>query len=300
MKAVLLMAYGTPDSIDEVEDYYTHIRGGRKPTDEQLQDLISRYKAIGGKSPLIDITIRQASKLQLALNKVGSSTRVYYAMKHSRPFIADVITNMKMDGVNDILSIVLAPHYSKVSTEGYINAVSQAMSQNGDFANIVFVRSWHDKPELIDAWVDRIKYAEKHFEGRYWLVFTAHSIPKRSILQGDPYRDQFVETAELISNKLGKVNWSFAFQSASNTGEPWLGPDLIEHLDELWVKGERNFLLAPIGFVSDHLEVLYDIDVECVEWSKKRGAELIRCGSLNDSDSFINCLLSIVAEYSFL
>ncbi len=299
MKAVLLMAYGTPRRLEDVEAYYTHIRGGRKPSPEELENLVERYRSIGGTSPLIGITEAQRAKLQSRLRVSNSKTRVYSAMKHSPPFIADVVKEAAADGVDQLLGIALAPHYSKMSIGSYVKAVEDANSMLKKRMKLDFVPSWHENPKLIEVWCGRISDAEKKLRGNCWLVFTAHSLPARILSEGDPYRDQLLMTSRLIAKKAGKDRWSFSFQSASDTGEPWLEPDILDHLDSLNEKGERNFLVVPIGFVSDHLEILYDIDVECREWARDHGARLERCKLLNDSDGFIECLYDLVKEKGF-
>ncbi len=300
MKGVLLMAYGSPQSLDEVEAYYTHIRGGRKPTSEQLAELVGRYRAIGGSSPLLQITRRQAAGLRRLLSSEGSTTRVYAAMKHSPPFIPDVMREVKSDGVNELLCIVLAPHYSSMSIGGYMKAVDDALGNNGNFARIDFVKSWHMNPRLISAWSSMIGKAEERIGNDNWLIFTAHSLPERILAMGDPYKDQLLETASSIARKQGTGNWSYAFQSASMTGEPWLGPDILEHLEYLKNNNRRKFLIAPIGFVSDHLEILYDIDVETMSWARSNEVMVARCDSFNASDDLIHCLTSVTQERGFL
>jgi ferrochelatase len=299
MKAVMLMAYGTPKTLGDVQAYYTHIRGGRKPSPEELANLVERYKAIGGTSPLIRITEEERSKLQSSLAASGSETRVYSAMKHSPPFIADVVKEAVTDGIDELLSIPLAPHYSKMSTGTYALAVELANAALPTKMKLDFVLSWNRHPELIGAWAKRIRQAERTLPTGYSLVFSAHSLPERILAQGDTYRIQLLETAELIAAEVGKEGWSFAFQSASHTGEPWLGPDILEHLQQLVDKGQEDFLIAPIGFVSDHLEILYDIDIECKQWAKDHGVRLTRCESLNASDELIGCLRSLVLEKHF-
>ncbi len=299
MKGVLLLTYGTPSSLEGVEAYYTHIRGGQKPSEAQLADLVSRYRAIGGTSPLIRITENQRAKLQSRLEREGSSTRVYCGMKHSPPFIADVMRQASEDGVKEMLAIPLTPHYSKMNTETYVLSVEMANNTAPSRMKLDFVRSWNTNPRLIEAWARRIEEAQTNLPGETSLIFSAHSLPERTLAQGDPYRSRLLETSELIASRVGRENWSFAFQSAGHTGEPWLGPDIVEHLQGLYDGGQRSFLVAPIGFVSDHLEVLYDIDVECAGWARDHGARLARCRMLNDSDEFVDCLDSIVVEWGY-
>lgn len=299
MKAVMLMAYGSPQSIAGIEEYYTHIRGGRRPTEEELADLVARYRAIGGSSPLLKITQEQAASLERHLRAMSSHTRVYAAMKHSPPFIREVMREIKTDGIDQLLCIALAPHYSGMSIGGYARAVDDSLAENGNFARVDFVKSWHANPRLISAWVDLIMDAERRIGKTYRLVFTAHSLPERTLSMGDPYKEQLLESASLIATKLGAGDWSYAFQSASNTGERWLGPDIIQHLESLRNLGEKTFLIAPIGFVADHLEILYDIDVECMEWARENQVRVTRCDSFNASMPFIECLSSIVEDRGF-
>ncbi|MDG6898823.1 MAG: ferrochelatase [Nitrososphaerota archaeon] len=300
MKGVVLLAYGAPKSLDAVEAYYTNIRGGRKPSGAELANLVDRYRAIGGISPLIGITESLRDKLQSELRSEGSSTRVYSAMRHSPPFIPDVVRVAAGDGVTELLSVVLAPHYSKMSVGQYRLAVETANGTLSSGMRLDFVSSWHDNPGLIDAWAGRIRRAEKRLAGDYHLVFTAHSLPESIRREGDPYESQLLETAGLVVEKVGTVKqWSFAFQSASHTKEPWLGPDILDHLQALFQGGQRSFLIAPIGFLSDHLEILYDLDVECRQWAETRGARLVRTESLNDSDELVGLLHSLVTERCF-
>ncbi len=299
MKGVLLMAYGSPESMDAVEVYYTHIRGGRRPSAEQLKDLVDRYVAIGGPSPLLKITERQAASLRSVLEDAGSETRVYAGMKHSPPFIGDVVARAHSEGVSELLCIALAPHYSRISTGGYIRAVEEGASAVGGGLKVTQVKSWHDNPLLVDLWASRVREALGKSRPGAAVVFSAHSLPSRIVAEGDPYKDQLLETSRLVSQRAGVDGWTFAFQSASKTGEPWLGPDILEHLESLFKEGKRDFVSAPIGFVSDHLEILYDLDVEATAWANENGARFVRCRSLNDSREFSECLLSLVQREGF-
>jgi ferrochelatase len=300
VKGIILMAYGAPRSPDEVETYYTHIRGGRKPSQAELANLVERYEAIGGTSPLIRITEGQRDRLQERLRLEGCSTRVYSAMKHSRPFIAEVIGKAAEDGVDELLAIALAPHYSKMSVGSYMLSVEGANAALPKKMKLDFVFSWHRNPKLIEAWASRIRRAEGKVPNDYSLIFSAHSLPERILAEGDPYKDQLLDTSGLIAGKIKKEGWSFSFQSASHTNEPWLWPDILDHLQALVGKGKRSFLIAPIGFVSDHLEILYDIDVECRRWADDAGVALERCESLNNSNDFVECLYSLILEKHFL
>jgi ferrochelatase len=298
MKGILVMAYGGPSSLDEVEAYYTHIRGGRKPTQGQLEELKSRYSAIGGSSPLLEITRRQAAGLERALRE-KSGAIVFAGMKHSPPFIADVVEEASSKGVTELLCIALAPHYSRMSVGGYEKAVDEANERLPKPLKVTFVKSWHRNPALISMWAGRIREAARETGPEATVVFSAHSLPERIIREGDPYRDQLLESSRLIAELAGWTDWSFTFQSQSKTGEPWLGPDILDHLQSLYVQGKRRFISAPIGFVSDHLEVLYDIDVEAKGWARQRGVELVRCRSPNDSAEMVAALVEIAEQNGF-
>lgn len=298
MKGIIVMAYGGPSSLDAVEAYYTHIRGGRKPSPEQLEDLVSRYRAIGGSSPLLEITQKQASGLEQALKEAGGA-KVFAGMKHSQPFVADVVGRAASEGVTELLCIALAPHYSGMSIGGYAKAVDEANQKLPEPMKVTFVKSWHRSPQMLSMWAGLVREAGKAAGPDATLVFSAHSLPERIIREGDPYMDQLLESSKLIAEEAGWQDWSFTFQSQSRTGEPWLGPDLLDHLQALYEQGKRKFISAPIGFVSDHLEVLYDIDVEAKGWARERGVELVRCRSPNDSDEMIAALVEIARQNGF-
>ena len=299
MKGVLLMTYGTPKSLDGVEEYYTNIRGGEKPTAAEVENLRRRYEAIGSVSPLVRITESLREKLQRSIAERGSETRVYSAMKHSEPFIAEVVGRAAAEGVDELLSIALAPHYSKMSVGTYMLAVEMANSALPRKMRLEPVSSWYSNPRLVEAWASRIRKAEQKLPGCYSLVFSAHSLPDKTLAGGDPYRFQLIESCEAVASSLGRTEWSFSFQSAGHTRDPWLGPDILEHLQALHDRGARSFLVAPIGFVASHLEIFYEIDTECKEWAGKHGAQLERCEMLNDDDDFVECLRSIVQEHRF-
>lgn len=295
----MLVTYGTPDSLEAVEAYYTHIRGGHKPTEAQTSELVERYRAIGGRSPLIDITQRLAGKLEQGLARRGSTTRVYSGMKHSPPFVADAMERASREGATEMLVVPMSPHYSKFNTETYVMAAEIA---NGGLApplKLDFVRSWNKSHELIELWTKRLGAALNGEPSETAVVFSAHSLPESTLAQGDTYRSNLLETAEIVASKAGVREWTFAFQSAGRTREPWLGPDILDHLQRLFDEGKRSFLVAPIGFVADHLEVLYDIDVECRRWAAGHGTRLKRCEMPNDSDDFVACLDSIVTGRGF-
>src|SRR5215218_8744982 len=276
MDAVVLMAYGSPS---EPED----VRGGRPVSDEAVEELAQRYRRIGGRSPLDDVTEAQRAALEQELG-----APVFVGMKHWRPRIAEAVEAALAGGATRIVGLVLAPHYSRMSVGGYRERLEDALAGR---AELVLVESWHDEPGFLDALAERVRGTDA------WVVFTAHSLPERILADGDPYRDQLLETTRLVAERAGLgERWSFAFQSASTTGEPWLGPDILDELERLHGEGVRKVLVAPVGFVSDHLEILWDLDVEAREKAGELGLELERIESLNDDPAFIAALAGVVQK----
>ncbi len=295
--AVLLMAYGTPDSLSEIEPYYTDIRGGRKPTPENLRDLEERYRRVGGRTPLLDITRQQAAALQ---NQLGAGYRVYVGMKHWHPYIAQAIQEVAQAGHGRMIALALAPHYSKFSIDGYIQRVRDAIQKLEAPLDVTFVESWNDHPLFLRSVAERMLDARLAFGLASWdgihVVFSAHSLPERILQAGDPYPRELDETCRGAAALLGLQHWRFAYQSAGSTNEKWLGPDILETPEEIKEAGGKRVLIAPIGFVADHLEVLYDIDVECAERAQRLGLEMRRIESPNASPAFIDALAAIVRE----
>lgn len=292
------MAYGSPNRPEEVEPYYTHIRGGRTPSVEEVANLKERYAAIGGKSPLLEITFSTAGKLEARL---GNETRVYAGMKHWHPYINEVFDQISNDGTTELTAIALAPHYSKMSVGSYQDAVKAANSARGEKIKLHFVNQWCDNQDFLDSWTKKIqKRINEKFDNisgdQVFVLFTAHSLPERILSWGDPYKKQLLDTEAELARRLGLANrqHTFAFQSAGHTSEPWLGPEILDKIRELVSLGTKNILVAPIGFVSDHLEILYDIDVEAMSLSKELGFHLERTESFNDTDDFVNVLYSVV------
>jgi len=278
--AVVLMAYGSPERIEDIRPYLEDIREGRPVSDEAVAELTERYRRIGGRSPLDEITERQRAALE---GELGMPVRV--GMKHWRPRIADAVERALQDGADQIVGVVLAPHYSALSIAGYRERLEGALDGR---AELRFVESWHDHGPFLDVLADRVRGTDAH------VVFTAHSLPERILAMGDPYKDQLLESSRLIAEQARLERWSFAFQSESATGEPWLGPDILEELDNLNANGVRKVLVCPVGFVSDHLEILWDLDVEARERAAQLGLELHRIESLNDDPAFIRALASLV------
>ncbi len=293
---ILLMAYGTPRSLDEVETYYTHIRRGNKPPQPLLDELIGRYKAIGGVSPLNEITDEQARKLEQTLNVKDSRYKVYIGMKHAAPFIADAVRRMAADGIEEAVGIVLAPHYSTMSVGVYTKEALEAAEEA--LMKLHCVSSWHMEDAFLDALEERLREALEKFseEERCQLkvVFSAHSLPERILALGDPYPEQLLETSRALASRLLIDDWQFAWQSAGRTAEPWLGPDLLVVMGELAEKGYRAMLSCPIGFVADHLEVLYDLDIEAQQHASQKGIHFERTASLNADQRMIDALVAAI------
>jgi ferrochelatase len=280
--AVVLMAYGSPSRPDDIPAYLADIRGGRRVSKEAVDELVERYRRIGGRSPLDDVTEAQRAALERELG-----LPVYVGMKHWRPRIAQAVEAALGRGATTIVGLVLAPHYSRMSIAEYRDRLERTLRGR---AELVFVESWHDHEPFLDALAARVRGTGAH------VVFTAHSLPERILREGDPYRDQLLETSRLVAERAALEQWSFAFQSASATGEPWLGPDILEELDRLAANGVRSVLVCPVGFVSDHLEILWDLDVEARERAAELGIELDRVDSLNDDPAFVRALAELVRE----
>ena len=278
--AVVLMAYGSPERLDDVPAYYADIRGGRPIAPENLADLVERYRRLGveDSNPLNEITESTRAALERELG-----IPVYTGMKHWTPRIADAAA-LAADA-DRVVGLVLAPHYSALSIKGYRDQLEQALDGK---AELRFVASWHDEPAFLDVLADKVRGTDAH------VVFTAHSLPARILEQGDPYKEQLLETAQLVADRAGIDDWSFSFQSESPTGEPWLGPDILDHLRELHARGVRSVLVCPVGFVSDHLEIRWDIDVEAMELAHELGIELSRIEMPNDEPAFVAALAGIV------
>ena len=278
--AVVLMAYGSPERLADVPAYYADIRGGRPIAPEHLADLEERYRRLGveDSNPLNEITEATRAALERELG-----IPVYTGMKHWTPRIADAAAHAA--GADRVVGLVLAPHYSELSIKGYREQLEQALDGRSELR---FVESWHDEPAFIDVLADKVRDVDAH------VVFTAHSLPARILEQGDPYKDQLLETARLVAERGGVAEWSFSFQSESPTGEPWLGPDILDHLRALRADGVRRVLVCPVGFVSDHLEIRWDIDVEAMELAGELGVELSRIEMPNDEPAFVAALAGIV------
>ena len=279
---ILCMAYGSPATEAGIAAYFTHIRGGRTPSAEALEELTARYRAIGGGSPLTTITRAQAAALS-----ARSGLPTFVGMKHAAPFIADGATEAKRAGIRRLVGLPLAPHYARMSLGSYEQALREAW--DGD---LVFIPGFHDHPAFIAAVRGLLSEALGQARPER-IVFTAHSLPARILDEGDPYRDQLLGSCRLVANAMDLPEWELAFQSASHTGEPWLGPDLLEAVER---SGAQDVLVCPIGFVADHLEILHDLDVEAQDFAREKGIRIRRTRSFNANPDFIEALAQIVAD----
>lgn len=273
--AVILMAYGSPERLADVPAYYADIRGGRPIRPELLGDLVERYRRLGieDESPLNAITEQTRAALEAELG-----IPVFTGMKHWRPRIGEAVEAALATGADTLVGLVLAPHYSALSIEGYRDQVEAVLTGR---AELHFVESWYDEPGFVELLAGRVRGTGTH------VVFTAHSLPARILAAGDPYQDQLFETARLVAERARLEGWSFSYQSESPTGEPWLGPDILDHLEVLAADGVDQVLVCPVGFVADHLEVPYDIDIEAQAVARELGLTVERARSMNDDPTFI-------------
>jgi protoporphyrin/coproporphyrin ferrochelatase len=286
--AVVLMAYGSPDRLEDVPAYYADIRGGRAIRPELLEELVERYRRLGIEraNPLNAITEETRAALERELG-----VPVFTGMKHWPPRIATAIEAALATGTSTIVGLVLAPHYSRGSIAGYRSQAEEALAGR---AELVFVESWHDDAGLIDLLAERVRGTQAH------VVFTAHSLPARLLEDGDPYEEQLLETSRLVAEASGIADWSFSYQSESATGEAWLQPDILDHLAALRTKGVESVLVCPIGFVSDHLEIRWDLDVEAAGRASELGIDFERIEMPNADPAFIRVLAGIVRRAAAL
>lgn len=294
------MAYGTPDTLDAVEPYFTHIRGGRPPSPESLARLRRRYELVGGATPLLSITRETAAALERELAaRSGVRRPVYVGMKHWHPYIAETLETIVADGVDRLTAIALAPHYSRISIGGYRRALDDAQRALGTAVDVTLVERWHDRPEFVAMMAGLIRDALERFpaaaRGRVVTVFSAHSLPVRIREWGDPYESELLASSAAVAAAAGVTDWRFAWQSAGETGEPWLGPDILDFLETLHAAGVRHVLQVPIGFVADHLEILWDIDHEARERAAALGLTLERTALPNASPALVQTLAAVVA-----
>jgi ferrochelatase len=280
--ALVLMAYGSPERLEDVPAYYADIRGGRPIRPELLADLVERYRRLGidRGSPLNAITEQTRAALERQLG-----VPVFTGMRHWTPRIAEAAEAALASGARTIVGLVLAPHYSRLSIGKYREQLEAAIAGRAELA---FVESWGDDRGFVEFLAQRVRGTDAH------VVFTAHSLPARILAEGDPYQEQLLDSSRAIAEAAGLRDWSFSYQSESATGEPWLGPDILDHLADLHGRGVRGVLVCPVGFVADHLEIRWDIDTEARERARELGLELDRIEMPNAHPAFIRVLASLV------
>ena len=298
--AVLLMAYGGPDRLEDIEPFLLDIRGGRPTSAELVEEVRGRYAQIGGGSPLLEITRAQASALEARLNRSGRRFRVYVGMRHWHPYIGPVVQQLADEGSRRVVALCLAPHYSRMSIGAYFRKAREAFEAAGGGFDVRWVDKWGDHPRFLDALAANVRRGLEKFEAedrsRVRVVFTAHSLPARLIAEGDPYDRQLRATAAAVARRVPGIEWEFSYQSAGAGGVDWLGPQIEERVVELAEAGYRHLLVAPVGFVADHVEILFDLDIEARRAAAGAGARLERTDSMNDSPPFIEALAQIVLE----
>jgi len=291
------MAYGGPASLGEIPGYLADIRAGRPTPGAVLEEITEHYKRIGGSSPILEISRRQAAALE---TKLGPGFRCRVGMRHWSPWIEETVGQMDEEGIRRAVGVVLAPHYSRMNTERYFNKVEDGRRIYQAEIRFTYVKSYHDSPSLIEALARRVEIGLERWPAsereKVHVVFSAHSLPARIMKEGDPYDTQLHETASLVARraKLPEGRWSWSYQSAGKSPEPWLGPQLEDHIPALAKRGIRDIVCVPVGFVSDHVEILYDIDIEAQAAARKAGVRLERPPALNDDPLFIDALADAV------
>ena len=295
---LLVMAYGGPQSLDEVEPYLMDVRHGRSTSPEVVSAVRERYREIGGRSPLLERTQAQAHALQAALNSQGENFRAYVGMRHWRPYIKDTLAQMAQDGLQRAVGLVMAPHYSRMSIGAYYQKVAGA----GSPITVAPIERWHLLPGYLDAVTDRIRTALAGFpdsvRARVPVIFTAHSLPQRILEWADPYPTELQATVDALMARLSPQPHELAYQSAAMTPEPWLGPDAGQVIDRLAAQGHRHLLIAPIGFVCEHVEILYDVDIAYRRQAAGLGVDLRRIDMLNTAPAMIEGLADLVRQHA--
>jgi len=299
---VLLMAYGGPESLDDLPGYLADIRGGRPTPRAVLDEITNNYRQIGGKSPLPELTRRQANGIEALLNASGPAFRVYLGMRHWAPWIEETVHDMIDDGITRAVAMVLAPHYSGLSIAKYHAKIRTGLEMYDGAIDVAYIDSYHDAPGYIRALVNRVRegiarWPEPERDAVH-VVLSAHSLPERILKMGDPYQDQLLQTARLVAGGAGLRDdqWSWSYQSAGRSPEPWLGPQIEEHIPVLAARGVRSVVSVPIGFVCDHVEILYDIDIKAQQVARAHGVRLERPPALNDDPLFIETLAGLIRD----
>jgi protoporphyrin/coproporphyrin ferrochelatase len=297
---VLMMAYGGPDSLEELPGYLADIRGERPTTPAVLEEITHNYRQIGGRSPLMEFTLQQVAAIQAHLDP--GTFRLYLGMRHWSPWIEDTIRDMLDDGITHAVSMVLAHHYSKLSVAKYQHKIEAGLEMYRGHIEFANIDSYHDVEGLIEPLADRVREGLARWpEGErdsVHVIFSAHSLPVRIILMGDPYDEQLRETARLVAARAGLTDeqWSWSYQSAGRTPEPWLGPQLQDYIPQLAARGIKNIISVPIGFVCDHVEILYDIDIQAQAVARELGVRLERPPALNTDRVFMAQLAALIQQ----
>ena len=292
--AVLLLAHGAPDRLEDIPEFLLNVRGGRPLPEPVVKEITHRYSLIGGGSPLLSWTLAQAEQLAETL-----AHPVYVGMRNWKPFIAEAVQKMRDEGVERAVALCLSPQNSRTSIGLYKKRLGEAVQKNAPQLQVDFIESWHNHPLLIQAFLEKLVVARARVRAETGtdapIIFTAHSVPEKTIADGDPYADQARETARRVAEAMELASYRVAFQSQGMTAEPWIGPSVESQIDELAAQSYRHVLLAPIGFVCDHVEILYDIDVLFRDYGKSRGVTVHRSDSLNDSPLFTKALTEIIS-----
>jgi ferrochelatase len=296
MIGLLVMAYGGPDNLEEVEPYLMDVRGYRPTSPEIVYEVRERYREIGGRSPILQRTQVQADAIESALNEYGQEFKAFVGMRHWHPFIQDTLIEIRAQGIDRTVALVMAPHYSRMSIEAYFKKVDDANSG----MQIARIDDWHLLPEYLDALAKRVRATLERFpesvRADVPVIFTAHSLPERILEWDDPYPSQLYATMQAVMKRLGPRPHEFAFQSAAISTEPWLGPDASEVMERYAAQGKRQMLICPIGFVCEHVEILYDIDIVYQRLAKELSVHLERIEMLNDSPEMIRGLAGLVRQ----
>ncbi|MCC7448525.1 MAG: ferrochelatase [Anaerolineae bacterium] len=299
---VLLMAYGGPNNLDELPGYLADIRSGRPTPKAVLDEITHNYQQIGGKSPLLEITKRQAATIEKSINADGPTYKVYLGMRHWSPWIEETVRDMIADGITRAIAVVLAPHYSSMSVARYHKKVETGLQLYEGSIDFDYIDSYNTAPKYIQAMVNRVREGINRWpeseRDNVHVVLSAHSLPQRILKMGDPYQDQLFESARLIAAGAGLRDdqWSWSYQSAGRSSEPWLGPQIQDHIPVLAAKGIRNIVSVPIGFVCDHVEILYDIDILAQGVARQHGVRLERPPALNDDPLYIETIADLIRE----
>lgn len=298
LTGILLLAHGGPDSLEDIEPFLRNIRGGRGFTPKLLEEITDRYRQIGGRSPLLEISRRQAAALEQELGGPQAGFRVYLGMRNWRPTIPQAMEEIRRDGVNRLVALCLAPQNSRLSVGLYFEKVQEAEKELGLSVPVSFIESYHDEPLLIEAFAEKLRAAiaaaPAETRGGMQVVFTAHSLPEKVLSNGDPYDAEVRGTASAVAARCGIAKFRFAYQSQGMTAEPWMGPKVETVIEELAAEGCKAMILSPIGFLCDHIEILWDIDIYFRRYAAERGIELRRAESLNGSASLARALGAVV------